>query len=131
LKGIDPLFEFPKDKTETEKEARKKKLNDLKKALKAKRDMAVAEVQKAYELFRCSVVDKAQTQWDTLVNEMHTKNPWVGVNGKSNKGIHVKSWILFMDYIELYKLTVFPADADQEAPASHSASICVTHRELE
>jgi hypothetical protein len=42
---------------------------------------------------------------------MNMKNPWIGVNGKSNKGIRVKSWILFMDCIELHKLTIFPADA--------------------
>jgi hypothetical protein len=48
------------------------------------------------------------------INEMHTKNPWIGVNGKSNKGIHMKSWILFMDCIKLHKLTVFPADAAEK-----------------
>jgi hypothetical protein len=41
---------------------------------------------------------------------MHTKNPWIGMNGKSNKGIRVKSWILFMDCIKLHKLTIFPAN---------------------
>ncbi len=45
---------------------------------------------------------------------MHTKNPWIGVNGKHNKGIRVKSWISFMDCIELHKLTVFPADAAEK-----------------
>jgi hypothetical protein len=45
---------------------------------------------------------------------MHTKNPWIGVNGKSNKGTHMKSWISFMDCIELHKLTVFPADAAEK-----------------
>ncbi len=40
------------------------------------------------------------------MNEIHMKNPSIGVNGKSNKGIHVKSWNLFMDCIELHKLTV-------------------------
>jgi hypothetical protein len=45
---------------------------------------------------------------------MHTKNHWVGVNGKSNKGIRVKSWISFMDCIKLHKLTVFPADAAEK-----------------
>jgi hypothetical protein len=50
-------------------------------------------------------------QWDRIVNEMHTKNPWIGMNGKSNKGICMKFWILFMDCIKLHKLTIFPADA--------------------
>jgi hypothetical protein len=53
-------------------------------------------------------------QWDRIVNKMHTKNPWIGVNGKSNKGICVKSWISFMDCIELHKLTVVPADAAEK-----------------
>jgi hypothetical protein len=48
------------------------------------------------------------------MNEMHTKNPWIGVNCISNKGICVKSWILFMDFIKLHKLTVFPADAAEK-----------------
>jgi hypothetical protein len=48
------------------------------------------------------------------MNEMHTKNPYVGVNGKSNKGLCVHSWISFMDCIELYKLTVFPANAAEK-----------------
>jgi hypothetical protein len=45
---------------------------------------------------------------------MHTKNPWIGINGKSNKGICVKSWISFMDCIKLQKLTVFPADTAEK-----------------
>jgi hypothetical protein len=53
-------------------------------------------------------------QWDRIVNEMHTKNPWIGMNGKSNKVICVKCWILFMDCIKLHKLTVFPADAAEK-----------------
>ncbi len=45
---------------------------------------------------------------------MHTKNLWIGVNGKSNKGICVKYWISFMDCIKLHKLTLFPADAAEK-----------------
>jgi hypothetical protein len=113
-KEMSPLLEFPDDKTTTKKEAKKKKLNKPKEALKAKKDVAVAEAQKAYKLFHCFVVGKAQTQWDRIMNEMHTKNPWTGVNGKANKGIPVRSWISFMDCIELHKLTVFPADAAEK-----------------
>jgi hypothetical protein len=84
---MSPLFEFPDNKTMAKKEARKKKLNKLKEDLKAKKDIAVAEAQKAYELFRCFIVSKAQMQWDRIVNEMHPKNPWISMNGKTNKGI--------------------------------------------
>ncbi len=76
------------------------------------------EAQRACKLFHCLVIGKAQMQWDRIVNEMHTKNPWIGVNGKSNKCICVKSCILFMDCIELHKLTVFPADAAEKGDVS-------------
>jgi hypothetical protein len=95
-------------------EARKKKLSDFNKSLKAKKSFAVKQAQKAYELFHCFVVGEAQTQWDRIVNKMHTKNPWIRMNGKSNKGICVKSWISFMDCIKLHKLTIFPADAAEK-----------------
>ncbi len=113
-KEMSPFFNFPEDKTVAEKETRKKKLSNLNESLKAKKSFTVNQAQKAYKLFHCFVVGEAQTQWDRIVNEMHTKNPWIGMNGKSNKGIHVKSWISFMDCIKLHKLTVFPADAAEK-----------------
>jgi hypothetical protein len=36
------------------------------------------------------------------------------MNGLSNKGIRMKSWISFMDCIELHKLTIFPADTAEK-----------------
>jgi hypothetical protein len=113
-KDMSPFFNFPEDETVAVKEAKKKKLNKLNKFLKAKKTIAVELAQKAYKLFRCFVAGKARMQWDRIVNKMQMKNPWIGVNGKSNKGIQVKSWISFMDCIELHKLTVFPADAAEK-----------------
>jgi hypothetical protein len=60
-KEMSPFFNFPEDKTVATKEARKKKLNELNKSLKAKKTIAVKLAQKAYKLFRCFVVDKVQT----------------------------------------------------------------------
>ncbi len=113
-KEMSPFFNFPEDETLAKKEVRKKKLANLNKSLKAKKSFAVDQAQKAYVLFRCFVIGDARMEWDRIVNEMHTKNPWIGVNGKSNKGVRVKSWISFMDCIKLHKLTVFPADAAEK-----------------
>jgi hypothetical protein len=113
-KEMSPFFNFPEDETAAEMEARKKKLSNLNESLKAKKSFAVDQAQKAYKLFRCFVVGKAQLQWDRIINKMHTKNPWIGMNGKSNKRIRVKSWISFMDCIELHKLTIFPDDAAEK-----------------
>jgi hypothetical protein len=111
---MNPLFNFFDDKTATEKEAQKKKLNECKEAFKAKKDIAVTVAQKAYKLFCCFVVGKVQTQLDRIVNKMHTNNLWIGINGKANKGICVRSWISFMDCIKLLKITVFPAGAAEK-----------------
>ncbi len=51
-KELQPLLEFPDDKTETAKEERKKKLLEIKKTLKTKQNFAIAEAQKVYG---CSV----------------------------------------------------------------------------
>jgi hypothetical protein len=113
-KEMSPFFNFPEDKTPAKKEARKKKLANLNKSLKAKKSFAVDQAEKAYKLFRCFVVSEARMQWDRIMNKMHTKNPCIGVNGKSKKGIRVQAWISFMDCIELHKLTIFPADAAEK-----------------
>ncbi len=113
-KEMSPLLVFPDDKTTSKKEAKSKKLSNLKKALKAKKDVAVEKAQEAYKLFRCFVVGKAQTNWDRIVNEMHTKNLWVSMNGRPNKGLCMHSWISFMDCIKLHKLTIFLADAAEK-----------------
>jgi hypothetical protein len=113
-KEMSPLLEFPDDKTASKKEVRINILTNLKKNLKAKKDVSVKKAQNAYELICCFVVGKVQTNWDRVKNEMHMKNPWVGVNGCSNKGLHMHSWISFVECIELHKLVVFPADAAEK-----------------
>jgi hypothetical protein len=70
--------------------------------------------QKAYEMFHLFVVSDQRTQWDKIVQEMHTKEPWIGVNRISHKGFCVCSWPAFLDCIELHKLTIFPVDATEK-----------------
>ncbi len=98
---MSPYFNFPEDNTPAEKESRKKKLTDSNKSLKAKESFVFGQAQKAYKQFCCFVVSKARMQWDRIVNIMHTKNLWIGVNSKSNKRIS-------------HKVTAFPADAAEK-----------------
>ncbi len=74
------LLKFPDDKTEYKKEEHKKKLLEYMKVLKAKRNLAVAEAQKAYKLFRCFVGGESQTQWNKIMHEMNSKDLWISVN---------------------------------------------------
>jgi hypothetical protein len=89
-------------------------LSEYKEILKARKSVAVAEAQKAYEVFRCFVVGNSQTQWDRIVHKMHTKDPWIGMNRSSNKGPRIRSWLSFLDCIELHKLTIFPVNTAEK-----------------
>ncbi len=53
-------------------------------------------------------------QLDKIVHKMHSKNPWIGVNGQYHKGLCVQSWLSFQDFIELHKLTIFLADTTEK-----------------
>ena len=57
------------------KEARKKKFSNLKEALQVKKDIAVKNDQKAYELFHYFIFCEFRTQWDKIVHETHSKDP--------------------------------------------------------
>ncbi len=52
---------------------------------------------------------------------MHERDSWAGVNGQVTKERHPRMWMSFQDCLELYKLTVFSADA-AERQLLHSAS---------
>ncbi len=85
-KEMSPFFNFPEDESLAKKEVRKKKLVNLNKSLKAKKSFMVEQAQKAYKLFHCFIVGKAQMQWDRIVNEMHTKNPWLASTANPTRG---------------------------------------------
>jgi hypothetical protein len=89
-------------------------LSKYKEILKAKKSVAIVEIQKVYKMFHCFVVGNPQTQWDKIVHKMHTRDPWIGKNGSSNKGPHVCFWPSFFDFIKLHKLTIFPVDAAEK-----------------
>jgi hypothetical protein len=88
---MKPLFEFPDHKTEAEKQVWKQRLLEYKEILKTKKSVTVTEAHKAYEVFCCFVVGNLQTQWDRIVHEMHTKDPWNSMKKSSNKGPCVRS----------------------------------------
>ena len=70
--------------------------------LQTAREGAIAEITKAYELVWNYFVSEAGTQWDKITLEMHSKDPWFGLDG---------TWASFLDCIELHKLTIFAVDA--------------------
>ncbi len=45
---------------------------------------------------------------------MHESDSWAAVNGKITIGMHPRTWMSFLDCLELHKLTVFSADAAEK-----------------
>ncbi len=65
----------------------------------------------AYDLFRKLLRDEPKIQWDCIVTEMHTKNPWEDIKGAKHNGLGGKLHQSLMDCIEFHKLTVFTINA--------------------
>ncbi len=65
----------------------------------------------AYDLFCELLRDKPKIQWDWIVTDMHTKNPWEDVKGVKHNSLRGKLQQSLMDCIEFHKLTVFTVDA--------------------
>ncbi len=55
--------------------------------------------------------DEPKIQWDRIVTDMNTKNPWEDIEGVKHNGLHRKSQQSLKDCIEFHKLTVFTVDA--------------------
>ncbi len=140
-KKMTPYFQFPPNESKEAKKLRHDLLDQFKQILKAKKVTAIVETQKAYEMFRLFVVGDQRTKWDKIVQEMHTKDPWIGVDRISHKRICVRSWPAFLDCIELHKLTIFPDEAAKKQryymaqmakkPQQHGASVHGLYGHLE
>ncbi len=113
-KEMAPFLQVPPDESKEAKKLREASAGQFKGILKTKMGTAIAVTSQAYEMFRLFVVGYQQTHWDKIVQEMHTKDPWVGVDGVSHKGIRFCSWSTFLDCIKLHKLTIFPIDAAEK-----------------
>jgi hypothetical protein len=64
-----PFFQFPPDESKEAKKLRHDSLNEFKEILEAKKVTAIAETQKAYEMFRLFVIGNQRIQWDKIVQK--------------------------------------------------------------
>jgi hypothetical protein len=69
---------------------------------------AIAE---SYKQLRNLLSSNTQSQWDHVCRKMHERDSWAAVNGQVAKGRLPRTWMSFLDCLELHKLTVFSADA--------------------
>ncbi len=68
-------------------------------------------ITESYEQLRNLLSGNTQSQWDCVCREMHKRDSWAAVNGQVTEGRRPRTWMSFLDCLELHKLTVFSADA--------------------
>ncbi len=69
------------------------------------------EVGLIYDLFRKTLKEDPELQWDRIVDDMHAKDPWEDLRGAKHNGLRVKSVASFWECIDFHKLTVYSVDA--------------------
>jgi hypothetical protein len=70
-----------------------------------------AKVGIVYDLFRKSLKEDPELQWDRIVDDMHTKNPWEDLKGVKHDGLHSKSSRSLWECINFHKLMIYSIDA--------------------
>jgi hypothetical protein len=83
----------------------------------AERELVTSEVAEAvkvtsvYELFRKGLKEDPKLQWDRIVEDMHTRDPWEDLKGVKHKGICRKSCLSLWECIDFHKLTIYSINA--------------------
>jgi hypothetical protein len=70
-----------------------------------------AKVGLVYDLFRKGLKEDPKLQWDHIVDDMHTKDPWEDLKGVKHDGIRRKSSLSLWECINFHKLTIYSIDA--------------------
>jgi len=84
---------------------------------KAEEDLKMAQAHKSvevglvYDLFRQTLKEDPELQWDCIVDDMHAKDPWEDLRGVKYVGLHRKSVASLWECIDFHKLTVYSVDA--------------------
>ncbi len=81
------------------------------------RELVTSEVAKTtkvtsvYKLFCKGLKEDPELQWDRIMEDMHTKDPWEDLKGVKHKGIRRKLCLSLWECIDFHKLTVYSIDA--------------------
>jgi hypothetical protein len=86
---------------------------------------AIAEL---YKQLRNLLSGDAQSQWDCVCCKMHERDSLAAVIGQVTKGRHPRTWMSFLDCLELHKLTVFSADAVKRQRFYIQQAVCKPQR---
>ena len=101
----------PKRESDPEKAARLIEVKAAERELTAAKVVESTITCLAHDLFRKLTKDDPEIQWDRIVTDVHTKNPWLDLRGIKHHGLRERSNQSLVDCIEQHKLTFFACDA--------------------
>ncbi len=73
-----------------------------------------AKLETVYDLFRKTLKEDPELQWDRIVTDMHTKDPWEDLKGAKHDGIRGKSSKSLWECIDFHKRTIYYIDAAEQ-----------------
>jgi len=101
----------PSEETESEMAQRVSRFEAVVAAQAKAQEVESTKVGLVYDLFRKTLKDDPELQWDHIADDMHANNPWEDLRGVKHDGLRRKSMKSLMDCIDFHKLTVYSVDA--------------------
>jgi hypothetical protein len=109
--AVRKYSKVPNGEKTSEKAQRLSLLEPAEKELVTSEVAEAAKVTSIYELFRKGLKEDPKLQWDRIMEDMHTKDPWEDLKGVKHEGIRRKPCMSLWECINFYKLTVYSIDA--------------------
>jgi len=102
---------IPKEETEAQTFKRLSLWEAADAELKKAQAHESAKVGLVYDLFRKTLKEDPELQWDHIVDDMHAKGPWEDLRGAKHNSLKLVA--SFWECINFHKLTVYSVDATE------------------
>jgi hypothetical protein len=122
-KDLKRPYKVPKRESKDQKAERELELSACKEKLEDAYAKHTEAIGVHYDLFHQLLVDEPQVQWDRIVEEVHNRDPWTGLNGNKHPGLCIKTAKSLEDCILFHKITVFSVDAVEHQKAYMMGSL--------
>jgi hypothetical protein len=108
---VRKYLKVPNGEKTSEKAERLLLLEPAKQELVTEEVAESTKVATVYELFYKGLKEDPELQWDRIVEDMHTKDPWEDLKGVKHEGLCRKSCLSLWECIDFHKLTIYSIDA--------------------
>jgi len=108
---VRKLARTPNEETEPQISKRLSLWEAAEAELKKAEALESAKVGLVYDLFRKTLKEDPELQWDRIVNDMHAEDPWEDLRGAKHDSLRRKSVASLWECINFHKLTVYSVDA--------------------